>query len=449
MDDIKLINWATRPGSVGRNQPFMTYLAKNGVKKSITIPFRGIILRYCSEKKSRKKILKEILNTALNDLDFHFENYKTSRNKLFNKAKKVCANFDKISNKDLFKLHRLYFNEALKYGVYLILPFALNEYLEPEIFEKFPNDFKMITSPDKLNIYQQMTVDLLKNNINKVYQKYKWFSLYSIHERPYNKSFFVELKNKINQNELNKTITVIQQDRKDFQKFIKTVKNIDDRNKCILLHEYAFLRTDRIDTWKMAMYLIQPFYLYLAKLHPEKNCTLSEIVNITNDEIEKILIDNKYPSRLELKKRLGKDLYTEYFKNGQVRFTFDNRLVQAIEKSLNNHGGNNHEIKGFIANKGKIQGKVVVIKSNDDLKKVMQNNIMVAVVTSPAYTPYMKKCSAIITDEGGITCHAAIVSRELGIPCIIGTKIATKVLKDGDLVEVDTEKGIVKRINYL
>ncbi|TSC53383.1 MAG: pyruvate, water dikinase, partial [Parcubacteria group bacterium LiPW_39] len=54
---------------------------------------------------------------------------------------------------------------------------------------------------------------------------------------------------------------------------------------------------------------------------------------------------------------------------------------------------------------------------------------------------------AIITDQGGILCHAAIISREMEIPCIINTKIATKVLKDGDLVEVDAEKGIVKKIN--
>jgi pyruvate,water dikinase len=62
-------------------------------------------------------------------------------------------------------------------------------------------------------------------------------------------------------------------------------------------------------------------------------------------------------------------------------------------------------------------------------------------MTSPDFIPILKKVSAIITDEGGITCHAAIVSRELKIPCIVGTKIATKVLKDGDVVEVDAQKG--------
>ena len=65
-------------------------------------------------------------------------------------------------------------------------------------------------------------------------------------------------------------------------------------------------------------------------------------------------------------------------------------------------------------------------------------------MTTPDLMPTIKQAKAIITDEGGLTCHAAIISRELGIPCIIGTKIATKVLKNGDLVEVDAEKGILK-----
>lgn len=67
-------------------------------------------------------------------------------------------------------------------------------------------------------------------------------------------------------------------------------------------------------------------------------------------------------------------------------------------------------------------------------------------MTSPWYVPIMEKAAAIVTDEGGITCHAAIISREMSKPCIICTKFATKVLKNGDLVEVDATKGIIKRI---
>lgn len=73
-------------------------------------------------------------------------------------------------------------------------------------------------------------------------------------------------------------------------------------------------------------------------------------------------------------------------------------------------------------------------------------DILVSIATDPDIVPAMKKAAAIVTEQGGVTSHAAIVSRELNIPCVIGTKIATRVLKDGDRVEVDANKGIVKKI---
>lgn len=72
---------------------------------------------------------------------------------------------------------------------------------------------------------------------------------------------------------------------------------------------------------------------------------------------------------------------------------------------------------------------------------------VVAPMTTPAFMPTLNKASGIVTDEGGLTCHAAIVSRELGIPRVIGTRFATKVLKDGDKVEVDAERGVVRKVN--
>ena len=93
------------------------------------------------------------------------------------------------------------------------------------------------------------------------------------------------------------------------------------------------------------------------------------------------------------------------------------------------------------------KGKVKIVFNREELGKVEQGDILVAPMTTPWYLPAIKKAVAIITDEGGITCHAAIVSRELGVPCIIGTKIATKVLKDGDFVEVNAHKGVVRRLS--
>ena len=104
------------------------------------------------------------------------------------------------------------------------------------------------------------------------------------------------------------------------------------------------------------------------------------------------------------------------------------------------------ELNGMCASSGYAIGKVRVIKNQKDMAEFKQGEILVASMTTPDYVPLMKKAKAIITDEGGITCHAAIVSRELGVPCVVGTRIATKILKTGDTVEVKANHGIVRRI---
>lgn len=104
------------------------------------------------------------------------------------------------------------------------------------------------------------------------------------------------------------------------------------------------------------------------------------------------------------------------------------------------------EIKGYCASKGSVRGTVKICRGENELNKVQTGDILVACMTQPEFLPAMKKSAAVITDEGGLTCHAAIISRELGIPCVIGTKIATQVLKDGDRVEVDADNGVIKII---
>lgn len=104
------------------------------------------------------------------------------------------------------------------------------------------------------------------------------------------------------------------------------------------------------------------------------------------------------------------------------------------------------QLNGSCACPGQAIGVVRIINLATEADKMNHGDILVSRATTPDIVAAMKKAAAIITDMGGITCHAAIVSRELGIPCVIGTKIATKVLKDGDRVEVDANKGIIKKI---
>lgn len=105
------------------------------------------------------------------------------------------------------------------------------------------------------------------------------------------------------------------------------------------------------------------------------------------------------------------------------------------------------ELRGTGASRGKIKGTVRVIHDTPDFRKLKKGDILVTGMTRPEFTPILKKAGAIVTDEGGVTCHAAIISRELGIPCVIGTISATHMLKDGDVVEVDADKGEVKLIS--
>ncbi|HWA51886.1 MAG TPA: phosphoenolpyruvate synthase [Patescibacteria group bacterium] len=100
-------------------------------------------------------------------------------------------------------------------------------------------------------------------------------------------------------------------------------------------------------------------------------------------------------------------------------------------------------LTGIPASPGVGTGPVRVLKSPKEIDKVHQGDVLVAKMTSPDYVPAMKKAAAIITDEGGETSHAAIVSRELGVPCVVGTKEATKKLKDDFVVTVDGKAGMI------
>ena len=103
---------------------------------------------------------------------------------------------------------------------------------------------------------------------------------------------------------------------------------------------------------------------------------------------------------------------------------------------------------GMVASKGFATGPAKIVNGSREVGKVQEGDILVAKFTLPDFVPAMKKAAAIITDIGGVSAHAAIVSRELGKPCVIGLKTATIHFKDGDILEVDAQKGIVRKIKW-
>jgi len=163
-------------------------------------------------------------------------------------------------------------------------------------------------------------------------------------------------------------------------------------------------------------------------------------------EIENLLLHNKRLDLSEIKKR-RKFILAYRDKNGLKIFS-----GQKAKKYLDlflERVGHEKEIKGMPVSRGAdkiIRGEVVIVLDTRETD-FPTGKILVTSMTRPEFVPLMCKAKAVITNEGGITSHAAIVSRELGITCIVGTKVATKLLKTGDLVEINSETGEVRLLS--
>ncbi|MFH1308259.1 MAG: PEP/pyruvate-binding domain-containing protein [archaeon] len=172
----------------------------------------------------------------------------------------------------------------------------------------------------------------------------------------------------------------------------------------------------------------------LTKLEKKYNTKKGSLKYLTIDEFEEFLKTKKIP---DIEKR-KKFCIIKYTSKGQEIFYKESLWDELNEKK------ENQEIKGVSAYKGKAIGRVRIIRKIEDAKKIEKGDILVTSMTDPRYVPAMKLAGGIVTDEGGITCHAAIVARELKKPTIIGTKIATEFLQEGKRVEVDADEGIVR-----
>lgn len=239
---------------------------------------------------------------------------------------------------------------------------------------------------------------------------------------------------------------------KDLEKFAKT---LEDKKKIIselkldkdiirrlnFFNSLTILRDERKKTQ-----LINSYYLLevVNKLAKKYNVSWKQLVKLYLAELNQLLDGNlKILDKLKDRDRDG--LVVETIDKQDYATIIEGVTAQErfelIEDSMVAS-----EIKGMTASRGKVVGNAKIINKNEDFAKVEQGDIIVTAMTRPEFLPIMKKAAAIVTDEGGITCHAAIVSRELGIPCIIGCQVATKILDDGDFIDVNADHGLVKII---
>lgn len=166
------------------------------------------------------------------------------------------------------------------------------------------------------------------------------------------------------------------------------------------------------------------------------------------DEIG-MLIDKKRYARLSKKIILRKKLLVTTSLFGKYSIFEGKKAEELVKEYIPNLGESIKDtgvLKGLPASPGKAKGRARIILLHKQFKDFKKGEILVALQTMVNFVPIMKKSSAIITEFGGITSHAAVVSRELKIPCIVNVKDVTKILKNGDVMEVDADKGIVRRL---
>ena len=213
-------------------------------------------------------------------------------------------------------------------------------------------------------------------------------------------------------------------------KFKKTVS---------LVREYVYFRTFRMDVNQIFCYRARFLFKEMAR---RIYVPLNSFTYMSSYEIVSSLQGGITPADLHQRKKdfaiilSGTDIDILTAEKSQKLTS----IFSGVQESSIN------ELHGTTACTGIAQGMVKLVFTNADVAKVTEGDVLVSPMTKPEFLMAMKKASAIVTDEGGITCHAAIVSRELDKPCIIGTKTATKVFKDGDIVAIDASRGIIKKI---
>jgi phosphohistidine swiveling domain-containing protein len=196
-------------------------------------------------------------------------------------------------------------------------------------------------------------------------------------------------------------------------------------------------------------------YRYTEIIAKENDLDPEDLKSYTLDEISTLI---------ELKKSVSSDVISERKKSfviyceNESLFILDGKDKETVLQRFKAvDTSKTSEFKGIIANKGKITAKVRVIVPELDQKyelfvkkllgmEMYQGEILVTETTSPDFVPLMKKAGGIIANQGGLNSHAAIMSRELKVPCLVGTYVATDILKTGDTVELDADNGIVRII---
>ena len=309
---------------------------------------------------------------------------------------------------------------------------------------KFQKEYNSISKDNFNNFIKKKNIAA---EIKKITNTYGWFHMEYMRkpfsENEYKKLLWTELKQAKN---INFNFLATSKKRKIIKEqndFFNSHRNIK-RLKIItnIFQEFAIILEQSKVVCVNGIYLSQPIFIEIAR---RLGIKLNDILYLVLPEIVELLKNNKKADKKLIQKR--KKYRAVLLLNNEILIR-EGSAAQKIEKkyiakeiAVKN---NIKQIKGIVAYSGKCIGKAIIIRSIKDINKFKKGDVLITHDGSAELTIFLKNAGAIVTNEGGMICHAAIVAREMNKPCIVGTKIATKVFKDGDLVEVDADKGIVK-----
>jgi phosphohistidine swiveling domain-containing protein len=350
-------------------------------------------------------------------------------------------------------------------------PHAIERYFESKIKETVvdKNDLSILLSPvyirnEEMESLLNVALYAKKHGKDQRYQHllmkhwetYSSSPLFSLNAQPLTIDYFAdEVKNilatKDPEKEMVRMKTEENERIKKLTYVLKKIKANSILQKQVhFLQEYIQLRTYRKNIISQAHFYHMPLLNEIAK---RMKLTTSEIKFLDYPEILHWLEDG-YSKKFGFSQNQIKTLINKRM-NGWAILMWKGKIkaisgmkniIATIEQYQIVHSIPNQTrtIQGNVACRGKVRGRVKIVRNLKELSKVEKGDILVAKMTTPDFMVAINRAVAIVTDEGGVTCHAAIVAREYNIPCIIGTKIATKTLSDNDLVEVDAFEGKVR-----
>ncbi len=314
-----------------------------------------------------------------------------------------------------------------------------------ELLRKFRKEKIKLDSFDVFIKDLQSNKMLLNEFVNLI-ERFFWIPFDYIGPETYTTETIFEMmkENKLSEEEIDKKIEEIKNRQftiKEKQELI--YKKFDDEVKYLseCLQILTILQDNKKEFTTQEHFYLQNIFKEIAK---RISLDYIDLYFLLVPEIEALLMAKQ---KIDSRKQKAVSIFTPADTEKIKILTF-NKATEFLKK--NNLSWISEEeaeetkiLKGKVASLGYATGKAKILHSSKEISKFNKGDILITTMTTPDFVPIMEKAAAIITDEGGITSHAAIISRELGIPCIVGTDKATKIIKDGDYLEVDAKKGII------